>query len=72
MERNEPPTKIWTPGQKLPERVKQIALMLFIECWKSWWVRDDSWPTEEEQTYRDCINTAQMIHRIEQEETSDG
>lgn len=63
--------KIWTPGQKLPDRVKQIALLLFLERWKTSTAGRAQLPdivAETGQAYRMCIEAAKAIYEVEMEE----
>lgn len=61
--------KLWVPGQKMPDRVKQLSLMMFIEVFKARFARPEvfkEWSYE--VFYRQCIEMAETIYKIENEE----
>lgn len=60
---------IWTPGKKLPDAVKAMARLLFIEHWKATLTNQramDEWKPD--TAYRWCIETAKIVLKIEDEE----
>lgn len=66
MENQPSDKKIWVPSKKLPDRVKNLALQLFIEEFKS----QPNWEGTEKE-YRRCLEAAQIIYRIENEDIKD-
>lgn len=63
------PKKIWTPGSKPSERHKQIALMLFLECWKSALEKGPGPALEDvEGVYKTCLESAKRINKLETSE----
>lgn len=60
--------KIWTPDQKVPENVRKMAFLFFMECFKANQADlENDFHLGEEATYRDCIETAKMIYRVDAE-----
>lgn len=64
------PRKLWTPGQKMPPRVAQMAFALFAEHFKASFTNRqvaDEW-RDDEKVYRRCVQMAETIYKIENEE----
>ncbi len=57
--------KLWTPDQKVPESVRKMAFLFFLEAMKSFLATKESWDVK--RTYRECIATAKTIHEIDAE-----
>ncbi len=60
--------KLWTPDQKVPESVRKMAFLFFLEMWKAAFINRT--PPELNQSgaaYRDCIEVAKTIHKIDAE-----
>lgn len=60
--------QIWTPGQKLPERVKELAAVFFVEAWKSALVKNANlveFRDNAAETYQGCITMARTLVEID-------
>lgn len=59
--------KLWTPDQKLPEGVRKMAWLLFLEAWKGFQLREDDEVLEDfkfEHMFRHCIEMAKAVTKI--------
>jgi hypothetical protein len=63
--------KIWVPGMKLPERVKELAAVFFVEAWKSTLARGldvITFRDNAEKNYQDCVAMARVLVEIDNTE----
>lgn len=59
------PKALWTPDKKIPASVLKMAWIMFLEAYKDHLRVKDTWVPED--VYRDCIDIARMVYRVEQE-----
>lgn len=59
--------KLWTPDQKVPESVRKMAFLFFLESTKARLNNPTIEKADSEKEYRACIELAKMIHRVDAE-----
>jgi hypothetical protein len=69
--------KLWTPDQKVPESVRKMAFLFFLETWKAFVNSEDENSRIEsgeavasfdaEACYRHCIKMARAVHKVDAE-----
>lgn len=64
----QPPPKLWTPDQKIPESVRKMAFLFFLEMFKASFLAEKE-PNEwnAEINYRECLELAKIIHMVDAE-----
>lgn len=69
--RPEAPKKLWTPDQKVPESVRKMAFLFFLEVYKAGVQlaieTGHKGNLEVEDAYRQCIAAAKVIHKVDAE-----
>jgi ribonucleotide reductase beta subunit family protein with ferritin-like domain len=61
--------KLWTPDQKVPESVRKMAFLFFLEHLKASFSNRqvaDEWITDKD-VYRRCIAMAKSVHEVDAE-----